>query len=260
MSDTTALEGALAGLSNAVRAGRTLLVALDFDGVLAPLVDVPSRSRATPEGAAALRRLSGADGVRLALISGRGLADLAAVAEVPDGTLLVGSHGAEVGAWDGGLRPGDPALDDEQSSLLARAADELSRLVEGTTARIEVKPTTVVLHTRGVPTQDTDRLVDAALALGERLDLDTMAGRDIVELSVLRVTKGDALRELRSGTGAGPVLFAGDDVTDERAMAVLGPGDVAIRVGDGESVAPYRVADPEAMARTLHRLADLLGS
>ena len=93
-SADAALAVALAGLAGAVRAGRTVLVALDFDGVLAPLVDTPSHSRATPGGIAALRRLSGHEHVALALVSGRGLADLAQVAEVPDGTFLVGSHGA----------------------------------------------------------------------------------------------------------------------------------------------------------------------
>lgn len=255
-----ALDTALAGLAATVRDGAHLLVALDFDGVMAPLVDVPSRSRATPAGAAAMRRLGGAPRVHLALVSGRGLADLAAVAQVPDGTRLVGSHGAEVGTWEGGLRRDEHVLDDAQAALLADLSDRLGDLVDGTGARLEVKPTTAVLHTRGVDAATTARLTDAALALGEREGVDAMRGRDIVELSVLHVTKGDALRELRAQVDAARVLFAGDDVTDERAMAVLEPQDVGIRVGDGASVAPFRVADPEAMATVLHRLADLVGA
>jgi trehalose-phosphatase len=253
------LDDALTGLARTARDGSSVLVALDFDGVLAPLVDVPSQSRATPDGVAALRRLGAARNVHLALVSGRGLADLAGVAQVPDGTHLVGSHGAEVGTWDGGLRRGEHVLDEAQAGLLADLADRLRDLVGGTAARVEVKPTTAVLHTRGVDAATTDRLTEAALALGDRPGVDAMRGRDIVELSVLHVTKGDALRELRHEVAAARVLFAGDDVTDERAMAVLEPGDVGIRVGDGESVAPYRVADPDAMAAALHRLADLLG-
>ncbi len=208
---------------------------------------------------AALRRLGALEHVHLALVSGRGLADLASVAQVPDGTVLVGSHGAEVGSWDGGLRRGGRVLDEAQAALLAELSGRLRALVDGTAARVEVKPTTAVLHTRGVDPGTAARLTEAALALGGRPGVDAMRGRDIVELSVLHVTKGDALRELRARTHATRVLFAGDDVTDERAMAVLEPGDVGVRVGDGESVAPYRVADPEAMAAALHRFADLLG-
>lgn len=258
MTGPGGLDGALAELAATARGGEPVLVALDFDGVLAPLVDVPSQSRATPRGAAALRRLGALDHVHLALVSGRGLADLASVAQVPDGTHLVGSHGAEVGDWDGGLQRGGEVLDEAQAELLADLSGRLRALTEGTTARVEVKPTTAVLHTRGVDPATTTRLERAALELGARPGVDAMRGRDIVELSVLRVTKGDALRGLRERVHAARVLFAGDDVTDERAMAVLEPGDVGVRVGDGESVAPYRVADPDAMAAVLHRLADLL--
>ncbi|MCB2177258.1 MAG: trehalose-phosphatase [Actinomycetales bacterium] len=258
MSGPEGLDTALADLAATARGGAPVLVALDFDGVLAPLVDVPSQSRAIPDGVAAMRRLGGTEHVHLALVSGRGLADLASVAQVPDGTLLVGSHGAEVGSWDGGLRRGGPVLDEAQAELLTDLSGRLRDLAEATAARVEVKPTTAVLHTRGVDPGTTSRLTQAALELGARQGVDVMQGRDIVELSVLHVTKGDALRELRSRTHAARVLFAGDDVTDERAMAVLEPGDVGVRVGDGESVAPYRVADPEAMAAALHRLADLL--
>ena len=150
VSGPDGLDDALAGLAATARGGAPVLVALDFDGVLAPLVDVPSQSRATPDGVAALRRLGALEHIHLALVSGRGLADLASVAQVPDGTMLVGSHGAEVGAWDGGLRRGEQVLDEAQADLLAELSGRLRALVDGTAARVEVKPTTAVLHTRGV--------------------------------------------------------------------------------------------------------------
>ncbi|MDF2846614.1 MAG: trehalose-phosphatase, partial [Oerskovia sp.] len=76
------------------------LVALDFDGTLAPLVDDPLAARMTPAARAAVDRLGAAlEGTttRLALVSGRNLADLAACSEPPVGSFLVGSHGAETG-------------------------------------------------------------------------------------------------------------------------------------------------------------------
>ncbi|MCV2395059.1 trehalose-phosphatase [Actinotalea sp. M2MS4P-6] len=253
-----ALDAALARLAEAAGAGDDVLVALDFDGVLAPLVDVPSQSRPTPRGAAAMARLVHAPRVHLALVSGRGLGDLAAVAEPPDGTILVGSHGAERGTWHRRLEREPHVLDDARAATLDELAAGLRDLAAGTTARVEVKPTTAVLHTRGVDPATADRLAGLARGLGDRPDVDVMTGRDIVELSVLTVTKGDALRALRDALEVRHVLFAGDDVTDERALATLAPGDVGIRVGDGESIAEHRVADTDAMAETLHRFADLL--
>jgi Trehalose-6-phosphatase len=58
-----------------------LLVALDFDGTLAPLVDNPDDARMTPRARDALVRLAGAENTVVALVSGRGLANLRTVSE-----------------------------------------------------------------------------------------------------------------------------------------------------------------------------------
>ena len=76
------LAAALAALA-ADPARRPLLVALDFDGMLAPLQDDPSASRILPGGVDALARLAGTPGVALALVSGRAMADLHTLAQVP---------------------------------------------------------------------------------------------------------------------------------------------------------------------------------
>ena len=63
--------------------------------------------------------------------------------------------------------------------------------------------------------------------------------------------KGSALRTLIAADPRRQVLFAGDDVTDEAAMAVLRPDDLSVEVGPGPSVARFRVADPESMVELL---------
>ncbi len=60
--------------------------------------------------------------------------------------------------------------------------------------------------------------------------------------------------------GATAVLFAGDDVTDEDALAALEPQDLGIRVGAGETAARQRVPDAAALAAALTRLAELRGA
>lgn len=239
------------------RAGTTL-VALDFDGVLAPLVDDPAASRALPSSARALARLVDA-GVPVALVSGRALADLWAVAQPPPGVHLVGGHGAEHG-WataDGLVRePFD--LPPDAARALAHLTAALEELTDGTTARVERKPASVVLHTRTARPDDARRLTDAAVALGRGAGVDVLSGKDVVELSVLDVSKGEALRALRARLGVTRVLYAGDDVTDERAFAALEPQDVTIKVGPGATAARHRVADPAAVAVLLDDLAALV--
>ena len=74
-------------------------------------------------------------------------------------------------------------------------------------------------------------------------------------LEAQRVATDDG--ELRADVGPQGVLFAGDDVTDEDAFAVLGPDDVGIKVGDGHTAAQYRVADPDELAAVLVRFLEL---
>jgi trehalose 6-phosphate phosphatase len=69
------------------------------------------------------------------------------------------------------------------------------------------------------------------------------------------VSKGLALDRLRDRIGADAVFFAGDDVTDETAFVRLRPDDVGVKVGDGDTAAEHRVADPQAVAALLEQLA-----
>jgi trehalose-phosphatase len=255
------LDDALDGLAAHVRDGRRVLVALDFDGVLAPLQDDPAASRALPEAVRSLEDLATVDGVELALVSGRALADLASLAHVPDGTHLVGSHGAEHGLWRlGRLEHVGLDVDPAAAALLEELATALVEASRGSTARVEHKPGSAVLHTRGASSSDAERLTAAALELGDREGVDAIRGKDVVELSVLRRTKGDALADLREELAVDALLYAGDDVTDERAFATLGPADVTVRVGPGATAARFRVEDPHAVAALLERLSRLLTS
>lgn len=246
-----------------VGGGGPVLVATDFDGVVAPLVDRPDDSRPTAVASEALARLAAGPSahVRLALVSGRRLADLARLSRVPDGTLLVGSHGAERGlVGAGGLEHTPVALDRAQADRLATltsAFEAVARTAEG--AWVERKPTAAVLHVRLASRSDAAGASVAAVAASEALGLPAMRGKDVVETAVVPTSKGQALDELRAQTGARAVFYMGDDVTDERAFAVLRDGDVSVRVGPGETVARHRVADPDAAAAVLARLADLLG-
>ncbi len=237
----------------------SLLIALDFDGVLAPIVADPGAARALPQSHRHLVSLAALPGVRLALVSGRQLADLREVAAPPPGTLLVGSHGAEMSSGTGD--PAPTALEPEAAELLARLVAELNRISaahKGT--HVEVKPTGAVLHTRRAKREI------AAEATQQALDgpatwpgVHLTHGKEVVELAVVAVTKGTALRELRERTRADAVLYVGDDVTDERAFAVLDgdAGDVSIRVGSGETVADHRLGSPDEVAAMLGLLVDL---
>ena len=241
-------------------AARPLLVALDFDGTLAPLQDDPALSRVLPDGVEPLRRIAETDDVALALVSGRALHDLHALAEVPVGTYLIGSHGAErARVTRHGLDRDVVQLTDEQADRLAALGAQASAIARGRDGVwVETKPTAVVVHTRLAEREDAGTAEEQALALGDALGSGVLHGKDVVEISVLHASKGEALSALRDELGARVVVYAGDDVTDERAFEALGDDDVTIKVGPGDTVARLRLADPQEMTAALAALADAL--
>lgn len=236
---------------------RHLLVALDFDGTLSPLVDDPMSARMAPEAREAIAALRCAPDTTVALVSGRSLDDLRVIAEHDDDAdiLLAGSHGAE--HWVPGAPASDGPSEEEASrrDRLRAEAEELVGDIPG--AWIEPKTFGFAVPSRTVPEDDRGRLherVDALMA-SSAPDWRRRTGHTIVEYAFRDVGKDAAVRWLRRRTDASAVLFAGDDVTDEDALASLHDGDVGVRVGPGESAAAVRVAGIAELAALLHSLA-----
>ncbi|AEA28195.1 trehalose-phosphatase [Pseudonocardia dioxanivorans CB1190] len=242
------LDAALDRLAGAER----LLVALDFDGVLAPIVDVPSAARPLPASARAIAGLAGLAGTTVALVSGRGLADLRAVSGFGPPAVLVGSHGGEFSDAEDGF------LDEAQRRRREDLIAELEKLVDGEPGvALERKPAGAAVHVRNAEPAVAERVL-AAVRSGPAAapGIDPTEGKAVIDLAVVEVSKGAAIDVLRERTRAEVVLFAGDDVTDETAFARLHPGDVGIKVGEGPTAASHRVADPAEMSEVLTRLLD----
>lgn len=227
-----------------------LLVVCDYDGTLAPLVDDPSA--ALPERAAidALRRCAGLSSTFGAILTGRSVAALRGVAGELDGLLLVGMHGAESG--DRGIR-----LDQAARTLLDRVKDSIRAVVAAGPGLLwEEKPAGVALHYRTASAEIGETACRRALAELESLPgLVIRQGKHVLEFLVVSTDKGEGVRSLIHRTGALRTIVIGDDLTDEDAFAALGPLDLAVKVGEGDSVAAHRVSDPHDVAALLDRLA-----
>jgi trehalose 6-phosphate phosphatase len=239
----------LGGAIRSVAAAKRLLVALDFDGVLAPIVDVPSDARPLPESAAAVGALATLLDTTVALLSGRGLADLAAVSGFGSPIRMVGSHGGE-------FDDGAPGLDDDQRERIGRLDAELRKLVDGEPGVVlEHKPAGIAVHVRNAPADVGSRVLEAVRAGPAAWEgVEATPGKAVLDLAVMDINKGVALDVLRERVEADAVFFAGDDVTDETAFARLRPGDLGVKVGPGETLAEYRVDGPPDLARLLQQL------
>jgi trehalose 6-phosphate phosphatase len=235
----------------------TLLVALDFDGTLAPEVDHPGGARALPESRAAVLRLLTLPGTRVAVVSGRAISSLEEVADLPGTALLVGSHGVEIRL---GGRDTPVTLNEAERAQISLLGQVLSEIVGSVDhVWLEPKPAGFAIHTRRA--SDDDRRAAQRRALGEVAskvgDLKVRCGKNVLEFSVRPATKAHAIHQLREHTGASAVFFAGDDVTDEDAFAVLSAQDVGLKIGAGKTVAGFRVDAPADIAIVLSLLADL---
>ena len=250
------LSRELIGALNELARVKKLLVALDFDGTLAPEVDDPEKARAIPEARAAVLQLLALPNTRVAMVSGRALASLEEVTDLPDETLLVGSHGIEIRLDN----PDDSfVLDSHERGRVDALQEVLNEVADSfDNVWLEEKPAGFALHTR-LATEHNSRvahLVALSEANAEVDDLKVRAGKNVLEFSVRDTTKGEAVEHLRAYTHADAVFFAGDDVTDEDAFATLQPHDVGLKSGNGETLAAYRVPGPLQVAQVLALLAE----
>jgi trehalose 6-phosphate phosphatase len=221
---------------------------LDFDGTLVELAEAPDLIRVPAALPDLLARLSERLGGRVAILSGRALADL-------DrhlgrcGLALAGSHGLEL------RLPGGRTLAGAAPAALADARGEI---VEFAAARpgllIEEKPASIALHYRRAP-ERADEVSTFLVALAARTGLLLQHGKMVIELRPPGADKGDALRRLMAEppfAGARP-LFVGDDLTDEDAFAAAASmGGAGLLVGEKRpTAARWRLPGVAAVARWL---------
>lgn len=211
---------------------------LDFDGTLVELAATPD-AIAVPAGLAPLlERLRQRLGGRLAIVSGRSLADLERHLPL-HGIAFSGSHGLELRLADGTRLPLSVpiGLDDVRARVERFAAATPGLLVEE-------KPAGIALHFRLAP--GAGPRADAFIAaLAKERGMTVQRGAMVVELRPSGATKGDAIRAFMTEpefAGARP-LFMGDDLTDEHGFAaVTALGGAGILVGpERRSAASYRL-------------------
>ncbi len=231
-----------------------ILIGADFDGTLAPFATDPMLSRAAPGALTSLYAAASLPGVTVALVSGRELETLRTLTAIPRTSpiILVGSHGGQSSL---SAVEGSATFNQVDSARLAAASADLAEVAAahpGT--RIELKPGAVALHTRGVDRSVAAAALAAAMALSSRhAGVQVIPGKQVVELTVVETDKGQALRALAVARAVEATAYFGDDVTDERAFAALDPnsGDVTVKVGEGNTLAAYRLETVEDVVKTL---------
>ena len=225
------------------------LIAFDVDGVLAPLVGHADDARLSSDVHDLLSSLAAR--ATVGIVSGRALESLERLFAFPAELHVIGSHGLEErGATAPPLDDAEQYVFDQLEIIATRGAE-----AAGDGAWLEYKPASVVLHTREAGDERAVPAVEAVTDLARVIDgAQVTPGNGVVELLARTASKGEALRALARREGCSPIVYLGDDVTDEDAFAVMEDSDVSVRVGPGESVARYRLADPAAVVEVLRTL------
>jgi trehalose-phosphatase len=196
---------------------------LDFDGVLAPIVERPEDAEPPPETRAELERLVGRYAL-VVVVSGRASEDVRARVGV-EGVVCVGSHGLEL----------EPQADRWQRTLAAFAAD-----APWPPEEIEVKGLAVAFHFRGHDDErEAVRVLDTIAESAREEGLVARYGRKILEvLPPVGSHKGTAVRRLLDERRLQRALAAGDDTTDLDSFAALEGLEVAVRVAVASDESP----------------------
>jgi trehalose 6-phosphate phosphatase len=229
-----------------VRAGRRLLVALDFDGTLSPIVDNPDVAHIHEDAGGVLDELA-AEVRAIAVVTGRPARQVLALGGLDEVGDAIADHGRELVVlgqygnerWTSVQRRVITPKPPPGLSGLIRELPRLLRRAGAADAWIEEKGLAVAVHTRRLedPEAAFDRLLPVLSAAAAERHLAVEPGRMVIEIRAGGMDKGRALSTLVSEFEAGAVVFVGDDLGDvpafEAALRVRASGLPALLVCSG---------------------------
>jgi trehalose 6-phosphate phosphatase len=236
-----------------------LVLGLDFDGTLAPIVDDPTESAITGRARELLGKLAAHPRVLVAVVSGRELDDLVDRVGI-EGPVYAGNHGLELRVGEETLVHPEAA---RQQATIQQLVEELrERLEDVPGSDVEDKGLSATVHYRqGSDAADdvvstVETLVDEA-----ETDVRVSSGKEIREIRPsVEWDKGAAMQLLRDRAPDGyQSLYVGDDTTDEDAFRAVQPDGVGIRVGsrtDEATDAAYQVPNQDAVPQLLAWIAE----
>jgi trehalose 6-phosphate phosphatase len=197
-----------------------VLVALDYDGTLAPIVTKPERAALRPQTQRLLRRVSRLYPV--VVISGRAQADVLSRLVGTGVSEAIGNHGIEPRHAQAGYL-----------SQVRRWLPTLTkRLAPFHGVWVEDKTYSVAIHYR--QSRRKKSAVPAILAATAELgDVRLVGGKQVVNVLPLGAPhKGFALEKARDRLRCDTAIYAGDDETDEDVFGLDQPGRLlTVRIG-----------------------------
>ena len=245
------------------------LIAVDFDGTLAPIVPDPEQARALPAAVDALRELTPRIAT-MAVVTGRPAltaVEYGYLDQVP-GIVVLGQYGRQ--RWHDGKLEAPPPPEG-----LAVARERMPAVLAAATAAdgtwVEDKGDALAVHTRRAedPQAALEQIREPLMQLAAESGLRAEPGRFVIELRPDGSDKGIALTALAAERQRSALMFCGDDLGDRPAFAAIrrlredGLPGIAVCSGSSEVVDLASEADlvvdgPAGVARLLGGIASAI--
>lgn len=247
---------------------RHILLLLDYDGTLTPIVESPELANLSEVNRQLLKALARQDNFTIGIISGRSLVDLRNKVRISN-VIYAGNHGLEIEGP--GIRFVNHLAQELKPILriMHYSLSQALRTIKG--AWVENKELSLSVHYRLVNEKRTGEVKD----IFERVVGDTQAlgrvkitsGKKVIEVRpAIAWDKGKAIKMLMKRYGKGGqksgllTIYIGDDQTDEDGFKVVEDHECGISVLVGKqnhhSAARYFSESPAEVAKFLSLLLD----
>lgn len=243
-----------------------ILVLLDYDGTLTPIVENPKEAVIPKEAKELLQKLSDSSYCALGIISGRSLEDIKNTIGIKD-IIYAGNHGLEI---EGTKIKFESHVSPRLSSIIRHIyEDAVSKFSKIKGVLIEDKRLTISVHYRLVDEKDIQEFLRIFNEITDpyivRDKIKINSGKKVYEIKPpVKWDKGKvalwlfARQQFISGAKKVLPVYIGDDITDEDAFKALKRKGLTVFVGEpGNSKADYYLKDTEEVTKFLRSISDL---
>jgi len=243
-----------------------ILLLLDYDGTLTPIVETPSKAIIHKDTKGLLQKLSRSPYCKIGIISGRKLEDIKNIVGI-DGITYAGNHGLEI---QGPKIKFESQVSPRLKSIIRNIATDMqNRLLGIKGALVEDKGLTLSIHYRLVSKNDMpafEKIVSEVTnpyMVSDKIKVNS--GKKVYEIKPpVRWDKGKVVlwllvrQQFISGEKNVLPIYVGDDVTDENAFKALKENGLTVFVGKpGNSIADYYLKNTEEVTKFLRLMSDL---
>jgi trehalose 6-phosphate phosphatase len=243
--------------------GKYIMLFLDYDGTLTPIVDRPEKASIAKEVKDLLGKLSKSPRCKLAIISGRALKDIKNIIGLKE-IIYSGNHGLEI---EGPKIKFEPLVSPGYKMILEHIKNDLRQKISSIRgAFVEDKGLSLSLHYRLVDKKQIPQIKtifhEITILYLVRNKIKIKAGKMVLEVRPpAEWDKGKVVLWLLTrqvfATQKGRILpiYIGDDATDEDAFKALKNRGLTVFVGEPkQSYAKYYLKNTKEVIDFLRRI------